>query len=331
MVVEPRPPGRHIFGPIASRRLGRSLGIDPVPLKTCNWNCIYCQLGRTSPHSPARDEYIDADEIIDQFREHLADHGEESFDWITFVGSGEPTLHARLGWMIREVKKLAHKPVAVITNGALLSDPQVREELRVADAVMPTVSAGTEETYLRLHRPAPGLDFRSFTTGLITFRDMYEGELWAEVMLVAGHNDEEDELVALRDLLQRMRPDEIQVVLPTRPAAVPAAQPAQLPQISLAIRILSAAAAVGARDKTSPLPEVRAAGSDLHEVLAGLVQRHPMTEAELTRTMSHWSPDAVRTALVTLTEAGRIRSVERGGQRFYSSAKAIYGDDDRSE
>ncbi len=331
MAETPSGENRHIFGPIASRRLGRSLGIDPVPLKTCNWNCVYCQLGRTSPLEPRRDEYIDADEVIEELKRHLAEHGEESFDWITFVGSGEPTLHSRLGWMIREAKRLAQKPVAVITNGSLLGDPAVRKELLAADAVMPTVSAGTEQTYLRLHRPAHGLDFASFSEGLVAFRDEYEGALWAEVMLVAGYNDDEGELRALRELLLRIRPDEIQVVLPTRPPALPTVRPPSSARMSLAVQILSAAAPVGAVDGDAAKPEVSAAGEDLHEVLVGLVQRHPMTETELVHALTNWAVEEIRDAIATLTESRRVLAVERDGRRFYSSGEARYVDGDTSD
>lgn len=314
---------RYVFGPAPSRRLGRSLGVDPIPLKTCNWNCVYCQLGRTSPLQPSRDEYVDADEVMAELHSYLAEHGEDDFDWITFVGSGEPTLHRRLGWMIHEAKALTKKPVAVITNGALLRDPEVRAELLEADAVMPTISAGTERTYLRLHRPAHGLDFRGFVEGLVAFREAYRGKLWAEVMLVAAFNDDEPELTALGDVLRRVRPDEIQIVIPTRPPALATVHPAGPEQVALAIRVLSTVAPVSA---PSEGPKVTVVGSDLQDVLVGLVQRHPMTEEELARALDRWTADEVRDALAALTESKRVLWIERCGRRFFSSAESRYVD-----
>jgi wyosine [tRNA(Phe)-imidazoG37] synthetase (radical SAM superfamily) len=312
---------RHLYGPAPSRRLGRSLGVDPIPFKTCNWNCIYCQLGRTSPLTTERAEYIDADELVAELRMYLQERGEESIDWITFVGSGEPTLHSRLGWMIREAKRLSNKPVAVITNGALLGDPQVCEELLAADAVLPTISAGTERTYLRLHRPAHGLGFDAFVEGLVSFRDAYHGKLWAEVMLVAGLNDTDEELEALRAILVRVRPDEIQIVLPERPPSEPTAKPAPAERVERAARVLGAVAKVTI---ASEVPEVSVAGTDLSELLVGLVRRHPMTEDELFRAVPHFETEEVSAALAALIAAKRLAVVDHRGRGYYTFATARY-------
>ncbi|MDX1613205.1 MAG: radical SAM protein [Candidatus Promineifilaceae bacterium] len=134
---------RYLFGPLPSRRLGQSLGIDPVPLKTCNWNCSYCQLGRSVPMSNGRRSYYPREAILGELQASLASSDLPSVDWITFVGSGEPTLHSDLGWLIREVKASTTIPVSVCTNGSLLYLTEVREALQAADAVMPTVAAGT--------------------------------------------------------------------------------------------------------------------------------------------------------------------------------------------
>ncbi len=146
-----------VFGPVPSRRLGRSLGIDPIPLKTCNWNCVYCQLGRSVPMINARREYVPRNVIVAQLDQALAAHAANDIDWITFVGSGEPTLHSGLGWLIRAAKSRTNRRVAVITNGALLYLPEVRRELSAADAVLPTLDAGTPELYHKINRPWPEL------------------------------------------------------------------------------------------------------------------------------------------------------------------------------
>ena len=125
----------YVFGPVPSRRLGKSLGIDPIPLKTCNWNCVYCQLGRSRPLTNKRKEYIDPDIILEELGAALEAHAPGEIDWITFVGSGEPTLHSGLGSLIRQVKQVSDIPVAVITNGGLLYLPEVRQDLSSADAV----------------------------------------------------------------------------------------------------------------------------------------------------------------------------------------------------
>ncbi|HRE29884.1 MAG TPA: radical SAM protein, partial [Anaerolineales bacterium] len=128
---------QYVYGPIPSRRLGQSLGIDLIPLKTCNWNCVYCQLGRSVPLTNERKEYAPRAEVLAEARAALAAHPAGAIDWVSFVGSGEPTLHSGIGWLIREVQAGTDRPVAVITNGSLLHLPEVRRDLATADAVLP--------------------------------------------------------------------------------------------------------------------------------------------------------------------------------------------------
>jgi len=148
---------KHVYGPVPSRRLGQSLGVDPVPLKTCNWNCVYCQLGRSKPMTNERKDYFPPDEIVTEVKEVLAAHKPGDIDWVTFVGSGETTLHASIGFLIRQVKMLTSLPVAVITNGTLFYRPEVRQELVAADAVLPTLDAGNEKLYHKINPRTPRL------------------------------------------------------------------------------------------------------------------------------------------------------------------------------
>jgi wyosine [tRNA(Phe)-imidazoG37] synthetase (radical SAM superfamily) len=199
---------KHVYGPVPSRRLGQSLGVDPIPFKTCNWNCVYCQLGRTSPMTSQRRDYFPPDEIVAEVMAAAQAHKPGEIDWITFVGSGEPTLHASLGAMIRRLKTLTVLPIAVITNGSLLHLPEVRQELLAADAVLPTVDAGTDVLYRKINRPMPELNYERFVEGIVAFRNEYRGKLWVEVMLVQGLNDSEAALQDLAAVLKRIRPDE---------------------------------------------------------------------------------------------------------------------------
>jgi len=162
---------KYVFGPVPSRRLGQSLGIDPVPLKTCNWNCVYCQLGRSRPMVNERLEYFPPKDILADVEKALASHEPGEIDWITFVGSGETTLHASIGWLIREVKALTNLPVAVITNGALLYLPELRTELSAANAVLPSLDAGSAGLYRAINRPHPEVTFERLLDGLIAFRE----------------------------------------------------------------------------------------------------------------------------------------------------------------
>ena len=210
---------KYVFGPVPSRRLGQSLGVDTIPLKTCNWNCVYCQLGRTVPLTNQQREYFPREAILTEIRQSLKAHAAGEIDWITFVGSGEPTLHAGLGWLIRELKNLTDLPVAVITNGATLYQPDVRQALLVADAVLPSLDAGKPWLYRKINRPHPEITLDRLLGGLEAFSGAFHGNLWVEVMLVNGLNDTEIALTDIATALKAIRPDEIHINMPTRPPA----------------------------------------------------------------------------------------------------------------
>ena len=194
---------KYVFGPIPSRRLGRSLGISPLPKKTCNYSCIYCQLGRTDKMTNKRQEFYKTEDIIAEFKQYLKDS--DKFDIVTVVGEGEPTLAANLGELVVALKALTDKPVAVITNGALLSDPQVREELCHADMVLPSLDAYNQEISKKIDRPYGTIKFEEEFEGLKKFTHMYEGELWLEIMLVDGINDDEQSILKFQELLKELR------------------------------------------------------------------------------------------------------------------------------
>jgi wyosine [tRNA(Phe)-imidazoG37] synthetase (radical SAM superfamily) len=312
---------KHVFGPVPSRRLGRSLGIDPIPLKTCNWNCVYCQLGRTTPLTNQRREYYARDAIVQQVKAALNGHGREEIDWVTFVGSGEPTLHAGLGWMIRQVKTLSSIPTAVITNGSLLYLPEVREDLCAADAVLPSVDAGTETIYHTVNRPHPHLSFSSLVEGLAAFRQIYTGKLWVEVMLVKGLNDSEEALRDLAAVLRRIAPDAVHLSLPIRPPAESWVQPADEEALMRATAILGRTASL-----IHPVEgEFDLSGYEsILEAVIAIVTRHPMREEDLVRTLNRWAPSRVTEALRELAASGRAQVISRFGHHFWTAAGARF-------
>jgi len=314
---------KHVFGPVPSRRLGRSLGIDPIPLKTCNWNCVYCQLGRTAPLTNERREYFPRDEIVQQVKTALQAHRREEIDWVTFVGSGEPTLHTGLGWMIRQVKALTSIPIAVITNGSLLYRPDVREELLAADAVLPTLDAGTETLYHTINRPHPHLTFASLVDGLTAFRHVYAGKLWVEVMLVKGLNDSEEALKDLATVLRGIAPDAIHLSLPIRPPAEPWVQPADEEALMRAAAIFGETAKL-----IHPVEgDFDLSGCEnLLDAVVAIITRHPMREEELIRCLHRWAPNHVAEALRDLEVGGRAQIISRFGHPFWTAAGARYAD-----
>ncbi|NTU64537.1 MAG: radical SAM protein [Chloroflexi bacterium] len=313
----------YIFGPVPSRRLGQSLGIDTIPLKTCNWNCVYCQLGRSVPLVNQRRNYFLPEIILAEFQAALSAHRPRAIDWITFVGSGEPTLHASMGLLIRQVKTLTAVSVAVITNGALLYPPEVRQELCAADAVLPTLDAGTPQLYRKINRPHPDLTFERLVEGLIAFRQMYHGKLWIEVMLVHGLNDTERALRDIAAILHRIEPDAVHINLPTRPPAEPWVQPPDDEGLLRATAILGHTAHV-----VHPVKGTFDLGSGTHltEAIVGVITRHPLREEELRRALVGWSPGQVEEVLAELAASGQAQVIERYGVRFWSAAGSRYPD-----
>ena len=311
----------YVFGPVPSQRLGQSLGIDPIPLKTCNWNCVYCQLGRTVPLTNERKEYVPSEEILAQVKDALASHRSDEIDWVTFVGSGEPTLHSRLGELIQGVKSITDKPVAVITNGALLYRSEVRQELIPADAVLPSLDAGNQQLYRKLNRPWPELTFERHLEGLSAFRQEYKGKLWVEVMLIKGLNDTEETLHEIASVIATIKPDLVHLGLPTRPPAETWVQPTDDIGLVRALSILG--------DVTEVVHPAQGSFDlsgyeNVVDAVIGIITRHPIRHDELVQLLGQWSSEQVSETLENLEASGRAQIVERNGIRFWSAASAHY-------
>jgi wyosine [tRNA(Phe)-imidazoG37] synthetase (radical SAM superfamily) len=310
-----------IFGPVPSRRLGQSLGIDPVPSKTCNWNCIYCQMGRTTPMTNQRQLFYLVEDIADEVQQWLRSHPQTPLDWITLVGSGETMLYAGVGDLISALNQLTDIPIAVITNGSLLYLPEVRQELLAADAVMPSFDAGNAALHRKINRPHPEITFDRLKQGLLAFRQIYKGKFWVEVMLIKGMNDTEDALRELAVHLKEIDPDEIHLLQTTRPPAEPWVQPADEEGLLRASAILGEKAraihpALGSFDLT-------AYASPAEAVLA-IITRHPMKETELLDTLGEISPKTLQSTLEQLQKERQVQVIERFATRFWSASSARY-------
>ncbi|HZK39206.1 MAG TPA: radical SAM protein, partial [Clostridia bacterium] len=178
---------KYVYGPVPSRRMGLSIGISPIPKGHCNYSCIYCQLGRTNNMTNKRERYFNLQDLIKEFKTYLTDP--IKFDVVTIVGEGEPSLYADLGVLIAALKRLTDKPIAVITNGALLSDCGVREELKNADIVLPSLDASDEKMFKKINRPHGSIKFDDVDKGLQIFSNEYNGQLWIETMILKDIND----------------------------------------------------------------------------------------------------------------------------------------------
>jgi len=208
---------KYLFGPVPSRRLGLSLGVDIVPLKVCTLDCIYCQIGRTTEKTIERKEYVSCQAVLEELDLRIAE-GLEA-DYITISGSGEPALNSQLGAIIDGIKKITSIPVAVLTNGTLLTDSSVRADCAKADLVLPSLDAADQQTFERINRPHRQLDIEQIIEGLCSFRAEYAGQIWLEVFLIEGFNADNGQISKLTEVVERIRPDKVQLNTAVRPTA----------------------------------------------------------------------------------------------------------------
>ena len=205
----------YVFGPVPSRRLGRSLGVDLVPFKTCTYDCIYCQLGQTTNKTLQRREWVPLGDVVAEVKDKLSSRP----DYITLSGSGEPTLYSRIDELIDRVRSMTSIPVAVLTNGSLLWQEEVRRQLMDAHLVIPSLDAGDRLTFSVVNRPHSGVSYEEMVDGLVAFRNEYYGEYWLEVLLLAGYTAIPAETHKLADRVRRIKPDRVQLNTVSRPPA----------------------------------------------------------------------------------------------------------------
>lgn len=207
---------KYLYGPVPSRRLGRSLGVDLVPFKTCTYDCIYCQLGKTTDKTTERRDYVPVADVLREVQENLSTGA--GCDYICMAGSGEPTLHASIGEMISKIREMTDIPVAVITNGSLLYLPDVRQSLLQADLVIPSLDAGDAPLFDYVNRPHEDITFERMAEGLVEFARRYSGRLWLEVLLVSGVTGLSPEVKKIAAWAQMIGAQKIQLGTVNRPA-----------------------------------------------------------------------------------------------------------------
>ena len=207
---------RYLYGPVPSRRLGRSLGIDLVPHKICTYDCIYCQIGKTTEKTLVRKEYVPVREILEEVRRFLKEEP-SSIDHLSLSGSGEPTLHLQIRSIIEGIKTITSIPVAVITNGSLLYEEEVRQDLLRADIVLPSLDAISPEAFMKINRPRSGFSIEKVVEGLVEFRKIYKGQIWLEILFCRGVNDGKKELMRMKKVVDRIQPDRIHLNTVVRP------------------------------------------------------------------------------------------------------------------
>lgn len=214
---------KYIYGPVKSRRLGFSLGLSLTPYKVCNFDCIYCQLGKTEEKSEERKEYIDIEAILDELKLWLGNNTSEAknLNYITFSGAGEPTLNMKIGDLINKIKQITSIPIAIITNASLLDSIEIRQSLSNADLIVPSLDAVSPEVFQRINRPASGIKTENIINGLVSLRKEFKGKIWLEVMLVSGVNDDLRHIKKIKERIDKINPDKIQLNSPVRTTAEP--------------------------------------------------------------------------------------------------------------
>jgi len=302
--------GECVYGPVPSRRLGRSLGVDLVPFKTCSYDCVYCQLGRTTDRTVTRRCWVDPAEVVSQVRGRL--HAAPEI--ITIAGSGEPTLHSGIGEVIAGIKQATEIPVAVLTNGSLLGLPAVQRDLRLSDIVIPSLDAPDERLFRLVNRPHPELSFSDVTNGLTAFRDSFRGQIWLEVLLLGGMTGIPAEVERLAGIATRLAPDRIQLNTVVRPPAESLAEPVPAHRLEEFAAMFTPHAKVIA---PAPLTVtgLAATGGDVH----ALVARRPCTLEDIAAGLGIHRNEALK-AVTALVAARQVESSVHNGRLFYTAA-----------
>ncbi len=302
----------HVFGPVPSRRLGRSLGVDLVPYKTCSYDCIYCQLGTTTDKTVERREYVPLDAVLRDIKSRLSSQP----DYITLSGSGEPTLYSRLGELIDGIKTLTDIPVAVLTNGSLFQDPEVRHQVAGADLVVPSLDAGSSAVFQAVNRPHPSITFDAMVDGLISFRHETSCECWLEVFILGGYTSVPDEAHRLADLVRQIKPHRVQLNTVTRPPADDLAVAVEAERLEeIATWFDPVAEVVADYRGTHDLPEF---GATRAEVLS-LIRRRPCSLDDIVNGLSSHRNEIVK-YVEELTKQGLIIQRRVDKRLYYSAA-----------
>ncbi|MDD2836141.1 MAG: radical SAM protein [Methanothrix sp.] len=300
----------YLFGPVLSRRLGLSMGVDLLKYKTCNMDCVYCELGRTASLTSCRDRFVPRQKVIKEIELKRS----EPFDHLTFAGSGEPTLSLDLGEIVAQAKKIVEAPVAVITNSSLLSSPSVRKEVAAADIVLPSLDAVSQTAFQAINRPASGLLASDMIAGLKDFRKEFSGEIWLEVMLVRGINDVEAEAIARA--AESTEPDRIQLNTVVRTPAEPVEALSE-EEMQRMLEIFPGAELIPDWDWSVPVR--------IRDRLIDLLSDRPCTLEEISQQMEIDGSDAIKYCKI-LEKDGLISRRMHTGKLFFRSVDRLIND-----
>jgi len=318
---------KYLYGPVPSRRLGLSCGIDIVPLKICTLDCIYCQLGKTAQTTIERKDYIPIEPVLAELKEALAE-GLEA-DYITIAGSGEPTLNSRLGELIDGIKKLTNIPIAILTNGTLLSRADVRADCSKADVVMPSLDAGDEQTFQRINRPNSVLSIEMLVSGLCAFRKEFAGQIWLEVFFVEGINTGIEQISRIKEAIELINPDKVHLNTAVRPTADPnitrlsAEKLHEIagrlgPKCEVVADFSPARSSILSESKSEDMLEFHSVINRKAEALLSMLKRRPCSLNDICSSLGISRNEAIK-HISDLQRQGIIQSEEKEGIIFFKT------------
>ncbi len=305
---------KYLFGPVPSRRLGMSLGVDLVPKKVCSLSCIYCEAGKTTKLTTNRMEYIKTDKIKSELTDYFENNPDP--DYITFSGYGEPTLNIYIGEILSFIKEnKPHLPVAVITNGTLFYDKDVRQAVTDADLVLPSLDAATEYVFRRLNRPAKDLTFDKYISGLIDFSREFEGKIWLEVFILPGYNDSENELAKLKKMIEEINPDSVQLNTLDRPGTVQNLRGATRKELERVVNFwnLNNVTIIAAPPERKKIQTYR---TDTESAILETISRRPCTVDDLAKTLG-LHINETKKYLDVLESEGKVNTTKQERGCFY--------------
>jgi wyosine [tRNA(Phe)-imidazoG37] synthetase (radical SAM superfamily) len=309
---------RYTYGPVPSRRLGLSLGVDLIPKKICTYDCIYCQIGRPTLQTVERKEYVPASSILRDCAQSLREWGKK-IDYIAISGSGEPTLNTAIGKIIQGIKRMTKIPVAVITNSSLLHLEEVRQALLLADVIMPSLDAVTPSVFQTINRPLASLAIEQIIQGLAAFRGEYKGQLWLEILLCRGVNDAQEEIVRIREVIRIIQPDKVQLNTVVRPGVedyAAALAPSRMEEIKNALGPDAEIISDFAGDRHR-MPQ-----GHIEEQVIRIIQRRPETPDDLAKALGLHDLEIAK-ILDKLAKEGKVIYRVFNQRVFYEAAKKI--------
>lgn len=304
----------YLFGPVPSRRFGRSLGVDLTPYKTCSLDCVFCQLGRTTRHTVTRKEYVPTDAVIAEIDAWLTSDGEA--DYITLSGSGEPTLHDRFGEVLAFIRDHSTIPAVVLTNGTLLHLPEVRDAASQANVIKVSLSAWDSASFGWVNRPHPSLRFDRLVEGQKALRKQYRGELWMEVFLVAGMNSTPTDVRRIAAVAEEIEPDRIQLNTVVRPPTEAFAEPLSMEHLVSLCPLF--------RPKATVIAEFNVE-NDLKaqvnkETVLAVLQRRPCTADQIAKGFG-MHLNEVSKYIGNLVRTGQVQAERRNSTTYYSALR----------